>query len=97
MINCCEIVEKLHCEILPSAFLSCVIDDCIDKGIDVTGGGAKYNLSGIQAIQPANIADSLAAIKSLVYDDGTVKKKELLEALRSDYKDNEVPALKDAQ
>ena len=94
MIKCCEVVEKLHCDILPSAFLSCVIDDCIEKGIDVTGGGAKYNLSGIQVIQPANIADSLAAIKTLVYDEGTVKKQELLEALRGDYKDNEVLRLR---
>ncbi len=90
MINCCEIVEKLHCDILPSAFLSCVIDDCVEKGIDVTGGGAKYNLSGIQAIQPANIADSLAAIKMLVYDEGTVKRQQLLEALRSDYENDEI-------
>ena len=32
-------------------------------------GGAKYNLSGIQMIQVANLADSLAAIKELVYQE----------------------------
>ena len=90
MIKCCEIVEKLHCDILPSAFLSSVIDDCIEKGIDVTGGGAKYNLSGIQAIQPANIADSLAAIKTLVYDEKRVSPAELLDALRTDYQHSEI-------
>ena len=37
--------------------------------MDVTRGGAKYNLSGIQMIQIANLADSLAAIKKLVYED----------------------------
>ncbi len=94
MIPCCEVVEKLHCEILPSAFLSSVIDDCIEKGIDVTGGGAKYNLSGIQAIQPANIADSLAAIKKLVFDEGTVGKEALLKALREDYNNAELLRLK---
>ncbi len=85
MIRCCEVVERLHGEILPSAFLSSVIDDCIGKGIDVTQGGAEYNLSGIQAIQPANVADSLAALKKLVYTEKRVGRKELLEALRSDF------------
>ena len=44
------VVEKAHQDCLPTAFLSCVIDDCIDNGLDVTRGGAKYNLSGIQMI-----------------------------------------------
>ncbi len=94
MIPCCEIVEKLHAEILPSAFLSTVIDGCVDKGVDVTAGGAHYNLSGIQAIQPANIADSFAAIKHLVFDKKEVSKIELLDALRTDYKDNEILRLR---
>lgn len=94
MIPCCEVVEQLHAEILPSAFLSSVIDGCIEKGIDVTAGGAHYNLSGIQAIQPANIADSLAAIKHLVFDKKEVSKAELLEALRSDYEHNEILRLR---
>lgn len=94
MIPCCKVVDKLHCDILPSAFLSSVIDDCVGKGIDVTGGGAKYNLSGIQAIQPANIADSLAAIKTLVFEQKIVQKEALLNALREDYKNDELLRLK---
>jgi pyruvate-formate lyase len=69
MIMACEVVELCHREHLPSPFLSAVVSDCIKKGIDVTAGGAKYNYSGIQAIQAANIADSLAALKKLVYDE----------------------------
>ena len=46
-----------------------VVDDCLTNGTDVTAGGAKYNLSGIQAIQVANMADSLAVLKKLVFDD----------------------------
>lgn len=90
MITCCEVVEQLHAEILPSPFLSSVINDCIERGMDVTAGGAHYNLSGIQVIQPANVADSLAALKKLVFDEQRVSKKELLEALRDDFEDNEL-------
>ena len=69
MIPCCEEVEKAHIDILPTGFLSSVIDDCMEKGLDVTKGGAHYNLSGIQMIQVANLADSLAAIKQMAYDE----------------------------
>ena len=90
MIAACEVVEKLHCDILPSAFLSSVIDNCIENGRDVTGGGAKYNLSGIQVIQPANIADSLAAIKLLVFDEKRVSKTALLSAIRENFEHDEL-------
>src|SRR5699024_1320767 len=73
-----------------SVFLSSVIDSCMDKGIDVTKGGAKYNLSGIQMIQIANLADSLAAIKHMVYQTKEVTKSEMLYALRTNFDSNEV-------
>ncbi len=90
MIPACHIVDRIHGEIVPSPFLSSVINNCIAKGIDVTDGGAHYNLSGIQAIQPANIADSLAALKTLVYDQKTVSRSELLQALRSNFENSEI-------
>lgn len=84
------VVEKAHQDCLPSAFLSTVIDSCLEKGLDVTKGGAKYNLSGIQMIQVANLADSLAAIKKLVYDEKLITKHELLESLQADFKGHEI-------
>ncbi len=86
MMKACEIVERAHQEHLPSPFLSSVVDDCLGLGKDVTAGGAKYNLSGIQAIQVANIADSLAVLRQLVFQDESVGKKELLQALRKNFK-----------
>ncbi|MDR2661734.1 MAG: hypothetical protein LBC31_01905, partial [Treponema sp.] len=89
MIRCCEEVEKAHADLLPTPFLSGVIQNCMEKGVDVTRGGAKYNLSGIQMIQVANLADSLAAIKLLVYDEGRVSAGEYLAALETDYQGRE--------
>ena len=89
MILACDVVEKCHQMHLPSAFLSSVVDDCLGNGRDVTTGGAKYNLSGIQAIQAANIADSLAVIKKMVFEDKTVKKEVFLDALRTNFEGNE--------
>ncbi len=89
MIDACEKVEEIHQRLLPSALLSSVIDDCLDRGMDVTRGGAHYNLSGIQVIQVANVADSLAAVKKLVFDDGIVDKARLVTALQTNYQHDE--------
>ena len=90
MIPCCEGVEKAHIDCLPTPFLSAVIDDCMDKGMDVTAGGAHYNLSGIQMIQVANLADSLAAIKEQVYDKKKVDASHLEKALQNNFVGDEV-------
>ena len=90
MIPACEQVEKAHIDILPSPFLSSVIDDCMERGLDVTQGGAHYNLSGIQMIQVANLADSLAAIKCMVYEKQLIAPKELQAALEHNFEGNEI-------
>ena len=87
MVECVSQVEKMHEALLPTPFLSAVIDDCISKGQDVTQGGAHYNFAGVQAIQIANVADSLAAIKALVYDQKKLTAEELLNALRTNFQD----------
>lgn len=89
MLQACEAVEEMHQRLLPTALLSSVIDDCLETGVDVTRGGARYNLSGIQIIQVANVADSLAALKKLVYDDGKVSRERLQRALETDFADDE--------
>ncbi len=89
MTVACESVERIHQSHLPSPFLSSVVDDCLDKGLDVTAGGAKYNFSGIQAIQIANIADSLSVLKQLVFERKMVSREKLLEALQGNFDGNE--------
>lgn len=90
MIVACEQVEHAHMDVLPTAFLSAVIDDCMSAGRDVTAGGAVYNLSGIQMIQVASLADSLAALKKLVFEEQRISPRTMLTALRSDFEGYEV-------
>ncbi|WP_196592733.1 glycyl radical protein [Pectinatus sottacetonis] len=90
MVKACAEVEQGHIDLLPSPFLSAVIDNCMQKGIDVTAGGAKYNLSGIQMIQAANIADSMAALQQIVYKDKRVSGREMLRALQNNFEGFEV-------
>ena len=89
MIKACEFVEAAHQQFMPSALLSTVVDDCLEKGLDVTAGGAYYNLSGIQAIQVANVADSLAVLKKLIYEDEQIDREAFLLALQHNFKDQD--------
>ena len=61
-----------------------------EQGLDVTRGGAHYNLSGIQMIQVANLADSLAAIKALVYEKKSVTRQALQHALEHNFAQDEM-------
>jgi formate C-acetyltransferase len=65
--------------------LSLVIQDCIARGLDVTAGGAHYNFSGVQGVQVANVADSLAAVQCAVFNEHWLTAQEMLDALMSNF------------
>ncbi len=90
MVKGCNVVDQIHAELLPSPFLSLVIQDCIERGLDVTAGGAHYNFSGVQGVQIANVADSLVAVEQAVFQEKWLSGRELLEALRTNYAGAEV-------
>ncbi len=52
----------------PTPFLSVLMEGCVKNGMDVTAGGAIYNNSGVNLCGLANVADSLQAIRELVYE-----------------------------
>lgn len=75
--------------------LSATYKSALEKGADLyCGYGAKYNNSSLNAIGLGTVVDSLAAIRRLVYEDGTLTLSELTELLRNDWKDNEVLRLR---
>ncbi len=89
MVKSCEVIEKAHQDHMPSAFLSAVVNDCLKSGTDVTAGGAVYNFSGIQAIQVANVADSLAVLKTLLFEKKEIDKQEFLNVLQNNFEGQE--------
>lgn len=66
-------------------FISLFIDGCLEKGLDVTQGAAKYNNYGSHGAGIANAADALAAIRKTVYEEKSVGKQELLDALNANF------------
>ena len=84
-----NVIERLYAEYLPTPFLSLLIDDCIAKGKDYHDGGARYNTSYIQGVGLGSMTDILTSVKFNVFDKKHILMKELLSALRRDYRGNE--------
>lgn len=78
---------RLHPEIqsVDVHFLSLFIDGCLEKGLDITQGGAKYNNFGCHGAGISNAADALAAVRKTVYEEKSVGKQELLDALDANF------------
>ena len=76
-----NVIEKIYKEYMPAPFLSIITNDCISKGKDYNGGGARYNTSYIQGVGIGTITDSLAAIKYNVFEQHRFTMHELMEAL----------------
>ena len=69
----------------PCVSASVMMEGCIESGLDVTEGGAKYNRTGETGCGTANVADSLMTIKKLCFDDKTVSLRELYDALQNNW------------
>jgi pyruvate-formate lyase len=89
LVVCFQAIGQAHRELLPCAFQSAVIRDCIEKGRDVKEGGARYNFTGGNAIGTAIVADSLMAIKRFVFDERKLSMAEMIEILESDFEGRE--------
>lgn len=88
LANADNSVDLAHAQRAPLPFLSSMVDDCIARGKSLQEGGAHYNFTGPQGVGIANVADSLAAIKKLVYEDKNISLKRLKEALDSNFSEN---------
>jgi formate C-acetyltransferase len=84
-----RVIERIYADNMPSPFLSILIDDCIEKGLDYNCGGARYNTSYIQGVGLGTITDSLSAIKYHVFDLGTIKLNDLADILRVNFEGSE--------
>lgn len=69
----------------PLPALSALTDDCVEHGLDITAGGARYNSTGVCCVGIANVADSLAALREEVFERGAATLDEVVAAMRRDY------------
>ncbi len=73
----------------PQPIRSLLVDDCIDAGVEFNAGGARYNWSVVNVGGLANVADSLAAVRRLVFQEQMLTGTDLRDALRADFAGHE--------
>lgn len=81
-----QLLDYLSMQYRPVPALSLGYPDCIEKGLDYSLGGAKYNCGGgVITVGQADIVNSLAAVKYLVYDEQQVSMQLLCQALEANF------------
>jgi len=84
-----QVIERIYATTMPAPFLSVLVDDCIDRAKDYNDGGARYNTAYMMPVGPATTSDSLASIKSHVFERHDVTMADLIDALRSNFEGRE--------
>lgn len=85
LVNADNAIDKAHAILCPLPFESCLVEDCMKRGISAQEGGAIYNFTGPQGFGIANVADSLYTVKKLVFEEKKVTMGELKRALEMNY------------
>ena len=89
MIDIYNMDDELRSTYEPTVYLSNLVDGCAEKGRDVNNAGARFNFVTIEGISLATAADSLVAVKKLVYEEGKVTMDELIGAIKDNYEGHE--------
>ena len=84
-----NLTEHEYPRLFPYPNLSISTEGCMESGKDVSEGGAKYNSYGGTATGLATTADSLTALKYIVYDKKIATKEEFLQAVLDNWEGHE--------
>jgi formate C-acetyltransferase len=85
LVNADNSIDLAHAQRCPLPFQSSMVEDCIGRGKSLQEGGAIYNFTGPQGFGIANMADSLWAIKQLVFEEKKLTLSEYKKALEDNY------------
>jgi pyruvate formate-lyase/glycerol dehydratase family glycyl radical enzyme len=72
-------------ELVPDAFASALVNDCLARGLTIKEGGARYDIvSGLQS-GISNVANALMALKLLVFERRLLDPQDVMAALAADF------------
>lgn len=78
--------QQIHAEMVPRPYLSLLVDGCMEKGKDLSKGGAQYNIGPVlTGIGVADTANSLAMIRILVFEEKKYTMEEIGKALDANW------------
>ena len=76
---------EAHRRIRPVPFLSAIIEGPLQRGVDLSAGGARYNSSGTGNVGLVDVVDSLSALRQVVYEERRIDLAGLVRALECDF------------
>jgi len=75
-------------EMVPDAFCSALVDDCLKRGLTIKEGGAVYDVvSGLQS-GVTNVTNALMALKELVFEEKRLTAQEVMQALAANFEND---------
>ncbi|UCD85536.1 MAG: pyruvate formate lyase family protein, partial [Deltaproteobacteria bacterium] len=89
LLGCSNRADALRATYEPTPYLSVLVDGCAESGKDVTAGGPLHSYITVEGMALATAADSLTAVKKLVFDDRRIGMEELIEAVKTDFEGKE--------
>lgn len=80
------ISQRVHRDVAPKPLMSLMMEGCMESGKDVTAGGCVHNWGpGLIWSGLGTYADSMAAIKKLVFDEGKYTLEQMRDGLKADF------------
>lgn len=84
-VRCINAFDKMYGKCYPLPYLSTLMEGCIENGTDVSAGGAVYNSSAFNMGGIATVADSLSALKKIIYEWKLLSLSEYIRILDEDF------------
>jgi formate C-acetyltransferase len=78
-------ILEFQARLYPCPFTSSLIAGCMERGVDFTSGGSEHTFVGVTGVGLPNVANSLAAVRKVVFEDRRMTLGELVAVLRNDF------------
>ncbi len=86
VVKATDLKDQAYLAEFPSPYVSATLDGCVDHARDMTAGGATYNYNSVSARGLGTVADSLAAIRHVVFDRRELSMGELIGVLNRNFR-----------
>ena len=82
--------DWIHGELTPQPYFSSLCLNPLERGVDVTRGGSRYNVLCPQAVGVVNVGDALAALKKFVFEEKVFTMEQMINLLDTNFEGMEV-------
>jgi formate C-acetyltransferase len=90
MAKVIKLIKEAQASRVMAPFCSSLSEGPLEKGLDLSQGGAWYTTYGLYLAGLADTADSLAVIDKLIYHDKKISWNQLNEAIKANWKGTEI-------